>query len=217
MLLLRYETNIDDRWDSEVISKNMCTRWWYSLEWGWAEGTKGEWEGFVLIRSLFSFRQQKLKLSGMGDDWRDVGDYGPRPGKVRKAWSWVHWGSRTVFLSLPLICASSTFWLHSSVQTSLGPHTAADGSKASLSYSSHQQTPHTPVTLSSKFQRRAGVGPDWVWGVKKCLLPSAYRDWSGQVYVRVEGDAAPQQTKESHPLHFQRICRKVQWAFRKKD
>lgn len=66
------------------------------------------------------------------------------------------------------------------------------------------------MTLSSKFQRRAGVGPDWVWGVKKCLLPLAYQDWSGQVYVRVEGDAAPQQTKESHPLHFQRICRKVQ-------
>ena len=67
------------------------------------------------------------------------------------------------------------------------------------------------MTLSSKFQRRAGVGPDWVWGVKKCLLPSEYQDWRGEEYVQVEGDAAPQEwTKESHPLHLQRICRKVQ-------
>lgn len=69
MLLLRYETGINGQCDSEAILKNMCTRRWYSLEWGSPlVGPKGEWEGFVLIRSLFSFKQNWNFLVSNGQE-----------------------------------------------------------------------------------------------------------------------------------------------------
>lgn len=111
----------------------------------------------------------------------------PCPGESERPGAGIHSVLQNLILCL-LSMLPPTFWLHSSIQTSLSPPSAADSSKVLYLIAS----PLFSLALSSKFQRRARAGHSWLWDVKKYLFPLGCQGWSEEDHVQVE-DAALQE------------------------
>ena len=162
MLPLRYESGINGQCDSEAILKNMCTRRWYSLEWGWAEGPKGEWEGFVLIRSLFSFKKNWNFLVSNGQERGMSGgmlvSVDPEQGESGSSGAGLAEASGLSFSLCLLVVLSPHFGFGLQFRPAFALPYLLTALKSILQLPPADPT-DSSLALSWKFQRRAGVGP----------------------------------------------------------